>query len=359
MERPLELQRSERLGYGILQPGINVDDQCSMRGPCYPIVWNEWDNAIPNSCSNGSGTGSDKEGANANAMITTNRPTTPLAFGVLLLIGAASCQQGPSETELAAIAEAKNLKVELQSRDSLIGDMTRSFGEIETNLAMIDAREKVIGQAPKNELSMDQRKRILDDIQLMNSLMMESRDQIAELTGKLDRSRVETGSLRKKLKALDTEIASRDSALTQMKADLLAKDFKIEEVNKRLSEFELEIARRQATIEQLGDELASAYYTIGTRKELEERGVLLHKGGVLGLGTTAILNTNVQNERFNQVDTRSTERIPLKGEKLTLVTEHPESSYEVVKEEDHLAYLRIKDPETFWRLSHYLVAEVK
>ncbi|HRH36940.1 MAG TPA: hypothetical protein PK760_01260, partial [Flavobacteriales bacterium] len=115
----------------------------------------------------------------------------------------------------------------------------------------------------------------------------------------------------------------------------------------------------QATIEQLGDELSSAWYAIGTRKELAERGVVGRSGGVLGLGSTSTLNTAVSNDRFKQVDTRTTDRIPLEGKKLTLVTEHPAGSYEVVREQDKLAYLQIKDPNTFWHLSHYLVAEVK
>ena len=290
---------------------------------------------------------------------TTNRTTIKAGIASLLLLGAASCSSGPSEAELAARSETERLKGEIQSRDSLIADMTTSFGEIEENLAMIDAREELIGTTPESEITMDQRQRILDDIQLMNSLMKESRDQIAELTGRLDRSTVETGSLRKKLKALDAEIASRDSLMGQMKADLLAKDFKIDEVNKQLSDFELEIARRQATIEQLGNELSAAWYAIGTRKQLEESGVLERKGGVLGVGSTSTLNTTASNERFKQVDTRNTDRIPLEGEKLVLVTEHPANSYEVVKDQDKLAYIQIKDPESFWRLSHYLVAEVK
>lgn len=292
-------------------------------------------------------------------MWTTNRTTIKAGIGALVLLGAMSCNSGPSESELAARAESERLREELRSRDSLIGDMTKTFGDIESNLELVAARERVVGMNQEQEMSQDQRQRILDDLQLMNSLMKESRDQIAELTGKLDRSKVESSGLRKKLKALDMELASRDSAMAQMKADLLAKDFRIEEVNQQLTAFELEIARRQATIEELGNELSEAYYAIGTRKELEERGVVQRTGGVLGMGKSSMLNTAVSNERFKQVDTRNTDRIPLEGEKLTLVTEHPASSYEVVREDEKLAYLHIKDPETFWRLSHYLVAEVK
>lgn len=269
-----------------------------------------------------------------------------------------ACQRGPSENEKAALAENARLKTEVQSRDSLIEDMTRSFGDIEQNLAIIEDREKLLPPGEES-LTVDQRERIMRDIQLMNSLMQESRDQVAELTKKLDRSRVDSGSLRKKLKALDAELAHRDSTITVMKEELLAKDFKIEEVNQRLNAFELEMARREATIEQLGNEMHTAYYAVGSVKELEENGVVKRDGGLLGIGRSSALNEAVSSNKLSTIDTRNTERIPLSGKKVELVTEHPAGSYEIVKEKDELAYLKIKDPDAFWRLSHYLVAEVR
>ena len=71
------------------------------------------------------------------------------------------------------------------------------------------------------------------------------------------------------------------------------------------------------------------------------------------------LNEAVSSSKLSSIDTRNTERIPLSGKKVELVTEHPAGSYEIVKEQDELAYLKIKDPDAFWRLSHYLVAEVR
>jgi len=237
--------------------------------------------------------------------------------------------------------------------------MTRSFSDIESNLALIDDREKLLQKNNTDELSLDQRKRITRDIQLMNSLMNESRERIADLTKRLDRSRVESGGLRKKLKELDQMLAMRDSSITNMKDELLAKDFRIEQVNQQLTAIELEIARREATIEQLGDEMNTAWYAVGTEKELEANGVITRTGGVLGLGRTTELNDSASADRFRSLDTRVTNRIPLEGEKVELVTEHPQNSYEIIEENDHLAYLEIKDPAAFWRLSRYMVAEVK
>lgn len=291
-------------------------------------------------------------------MRTRNTSLRLAGTTALVALGLVACQNGPSESEQAALAENTRLKNEVQSRDSLIEDMTRSFGDIENNLALLEDREKLLPPDEAN-LTVDQRQRIMRDIQLMNSLMQESRDRIAELNSKLDKSRVESGSLRKKLKALDTELASRDSVLNVMKEELLAKDFKIEEVNQKLNAFELEMARREATIEQLGNEMHTAYYAVGSVKELEEKGVVKRDGGVLGLGRTTALNSAVASNSLSTIDTRSTDRIPLSGKKVDLVTEHPNGSYEIVKEKEKLTYLKIKDPDAFWRVSHYLVAEVR
>lgn len=281
------------------------------------------------------------------------------AVAATALLAFLACNQGPSEGELAARSESARLQAELLGRDSLIADMSRSFGDIEENLALIDAREKLMPDNQTDELTLDQRQRITRDIKLMNSLMVESRERIAELTKRLDKSKIESGTLRKKLKALDQQLAERDSAMLVMKDELLARDFRIEQVNQQLTDIELEIVRREATIEQLGDQLNMAYYAIGTEKELEANGVITRSGGVLGLGRTASLNGAATSDRFRSVDARETKRIPLEGKKVDLVTEHPNGSYEIVEENEHLAYLEIKDPEAFWRLSRYMVAEVE
>lgn len=295
---------------------------------------------------------------NTRMKMSSLKPTGG-ALMACALLGFMACDRGPSPEEQALLSRSQQLELELASRDSLIADMTRSFSDIENNLAMMDDREKLLQASSTDELSMDQRQRIARDVQLMNSLMKESRDRIAELTKRLDKSKIESSGLRKKLKDLDMQLAARDSAMTGMKDELLARDFKIEQVNQQLSAIELEIARREATIEQLGDQMNTAYYAVGSEKELEASGVITRSGGVLGLGRTAALNEAATADRFRVLDTRDTKRIPLAGEKLELVTEHPAGSYEVVEENEKLAYLEIKDPEAFWRLSRYMVAEVK
>lgn len=260
---------------------------------------------------------------------------------------------------MAARAEADQLKSELVARDSLISEMALSFDDIEENLALVEEREQLLGDDTEGELNMDKRQRIIRDVQMMNGLLQESRERIAELNARLDKSKIEAGGLRKRLKDLDMMLASRDSSIANMKHDLLARDFKIDQVNQQLTAIELEMAKREAIIEHQTTQLNTAWYAMGTSKELEERGLVTKSGGFIGIGEQSSLNEGATRSQFKEVDVRETKRITLQGRKASLVTEHPRESYSIVEEGDELAYLEIKDQEAFWRLSKYMVVEVK
>lgn len=279
------------------------------------------------------------------------------SVGAMLLI---ACQRGPSEAELAMKAENERLMGDLQNRDSLIGDMTRSFDEIESNIQLMEEREKIIANnATEEQLSLNKKDKIVRDLQLMNGLLNESRERIKELTARLDRSKIDAKGLRAKLKELDMQLASRDSAITNMKGDLLARDFRIDQINKNLDSISLVVAKREAVIDQQTVELNKAYYIMGTEQELEAEGVLTKEGGFIGIGKRTSLNSDATPAKFTQTDVRDLHRIPVKAKKAELVTEHPASSYEMVKEDDMIAYLEIKDSDAFWKLSKYAVVEVK
>ena len=130
-------------------------------------------------------------------------------------------------------------------------------------------------------------------------------------------------------------------------------------MNQQLTAMELEVAKHEAFIEQQTNEMNAAWYVVGTSKELEERGVVTRTGGVIGIGKTAHMSGDVTANEFKQVDVRQVTRVPLGVKKAHLVSEHPKDSYQIVEEGDELAYLEIKDPAAFWRMSRYMVVEVK
>jgi hypothetical protein len=50
----------------------------------------------------------------------------------------------------------------------------------------------------------------------------------------------------------------------------------------------------------------------------------------------------------------------LNSKKAELITNHPEGSYEFVKDStENIAYLKIEDPLKFWEITNYAVLETK
>ena len=225
-------------------------------------------------------------------MNTTAKSIAACCTGALLLVLPA-CQSGPTPSEVRLASQRDSLITALDQRDSLIGSMSLSFNEIEKNLDLVDEKELNVNNTSEADLTMDQRERILRDIQLMNGLMNDSRERIADLTKKLDNSKVDAKGLRKKLKDLDLQLAQRDSSLAVLKEELIARDFKIEQVSQQLGTMEMELAKTQAFLQQQTDDLNLAWYVVGERKELQERGVITREGGVLGIGRTSTVNLSL------------------------------------------------------------------
>src|SRR6186713_3083261 len=81
------------------------------------------------------------------------------SMGAMLLI--ACGENGPTPAELAMKAENERLSHDLQSRDSLIGDMTHSFDEIEANIELMEDREKMIeSNTSEQQLSLNKKDKI-------------------------------------------------------------------------------------------------------------------------------------------------------------------------------------------------------
>jgi flagellar hook-associated protein FlgK len=103
-------------------------------------------------------------------------------------------------------------------------------------------------------------------------------------------------------------------------------------------------------------ELNTAYYIVGTSRELRDSGVLSKEGGVVGIGGVNKLNTSaLPVDKFTRIDVVRTQEITLGAKKAKLATAHPEGSYRL----DGGNKLTILDANVFWSISKYLVVEVE
>lgn len=249
---------------------------------------------------------------------------------------------------------------DLRSRDSIIGDMETSFEEIESELALIRQKENLLSVQSSGEMDLARKDQIITDIRLLNTLIENNKQKIAEYEKKLQGSGAKNATLNKRLKELQTNIASIESDNTRLREEIETRKAEYASVVSLLDETSATLQKRESRIKELSDTAYTAYYILGTRSELKENNVISRTGGVLGMGKISTTSPSLDEEKLIPIDIRTTRIIYVDGKKPQLISAHPGGSWEWVKDDDeNITAIRILQPAKFWRNSKYLVVEVR
>lgn len=261
------------------------------------------------------------------------------------------------EINTSLTSENQKLNTNMAERDSLMTDMMSTFDQIENDLSVIKQKRNIISmQSGDPEFRQDKRQSILKDIQLMNSLLDESKTRIASLSKKLKQSGIKITGLEEKIKSLEVMLEARDADINDLKKFLEEKDFRMAEMNKNLDSMQVAQVKSQQTIQDQENEINKAFFVYGTYKELKEKGLLVKEGGLIKRKS---LQENLDNKHFTQININEIKTIPIHSKKAELITEHPENSYNLIEENGEIAYLEIENPKEFWKISKYAVVELK
>ena len=177
----------------------------------------------------------------------------------------------------------------------------------------------------------------------------------------LFRSKSRLYSLNKKFKASNLKIEGLEQMITNMQKQIDEKDLEIGDLKNKIENLNIELGNLQANITVIEEEsqvktekLNTAYYCMGTGKELKDKGVTTKEGGVLGMGKTVALKTDFNRQYFTKVDVSQLSEITIAAKKAKVLTSHPSSSYKLVGEKS-IEKLVIINAEDFWSTSKYLV----
>ncbi len=275
-----------------------------------------------------------------------------LAFRLsLLLVLVAACQGDPKETpQYQQLAEdADRVKAQVAARDSTINDLFASMNRISENLRTIRSKQGQLGSPAEGAEGADMEQRIIADLGSIDGLLAENKDLIAKLRKQAKASAASISELKKTIAGLEATITEKDEEIATLKEQLAS-------TNSSLATL-IEMYRDKSQLSDMQRmDLNTAYYAIGTAKELRANGVLTKEGGVIGIGAVNKLNSDdLPKEYFTRVDITQTQEIALAAKKAKLATTHPAGSYNLVGGEK----LVITDANAFWSVSKYLVVVVE
>jgi len=282
-------------------------------------------------------------------------------FTIVLLV---SCNQEEKAEITRLSIENDALKIEAAEKDSMMMYMLDAFNEIEENLTEVSERQETISLRTDKggEKSGNSRQRILRDIAYINALMEENDAKLEEFQQRLDKARASQKSTSGKLSSTVRQMEQMEKLILNLKQQNDQKALEVEALKEELisMNFELEkvsmaYAKELQTTEEQREVINTAYYTIGTFKELKKERVLTRQGSFIGIGGAKALVEDFEKQNFIEIDITEVNEIRLDEKKVTLATFHPEGSFEFIANDKKVEKLVILDPSEFWSVSKFLV----
>jgi len=279
-----------------------------------------------------------------------------LFIAIVATVMFAGCESHKAELSQASKTNDSLLAV-VNSKDAVVNDFLGSFNEIQDNLLAITQKENMVASdaATHGEANRPTKEKIKDQITVIKDLMDKNKQAIANLQKKLKGANGKNAGLEKMIAGLNEQMAQKDKELADLNAKIESLNGTVATLNTNVSDLTAQNTTRQSTIESQTKTIHTAFYTVGTAKQLRDEQVTDKTGGFLGLGKAPVLKNNFNANAFKQVDITEVTTIPVNKKEAKLVTSHPADSYKLEMDKDKVTSIVITDPDKFWKASKYLV----
>jgi uncharacterized protein YfkK (UPF0435 family) len=275
---------------------------------------------------------------------------------ILLLIPLLfACGRAAKKEAEALKARTDSLMAQTTQKDEAINEFIRSVNEIQGMLDTIKMKENMINVSTQQagELQVSAKDQIKNDITAIYSLMLKNKHQLNVLTRQLKASGMKVTELQVLVARLTKDIEAKNREIEALKDKLAKMDIVVETTNLKLDTLtnivkvqSEQISDQTQTISEQDEALNTAYYIIGTSKELS-------KSGVIGKGDRILGDFN--KSLFTKIDIRKTTEIPILMKKAKVLSNHPTSSYKLIGDKKTVQALEIMDYKAFWSNVKYLV----
>lgn len=261
-------------------------------------------------------------------------------------------------------AENDSLMLLLTQRNAELDEMLGTFNDISEGFRLINAAESRVdlNRNAVGEGSLSAKEKIADDIEFIRKQMEENREQIAKLQQMLKDSKNNSAQLKRAVNQLTKELEAKMQRIEELQTELAAKNIRIQELDEAVTgltaareQLESENAAKSATIAAQDKDLNTAWFVFGTKSELKEQNIL--KTRFLGKGEV-MKEDNINLDYFTKIDIRTTNQIRLYSKGAKVLTNHPNNSYVLEKDDKGELTLKITNAKEFWSVSKYLVIQV-
>ena len=281
---------------------------------------------------------------------------TAAALGVVALLASCVSRQVAVEAE----SRSDSLELVVSAKDSLINAVFADINAISENLALIKSRENLITVAGESEGGRRPVEEIDNDIKAIDRLLRENRAKIESLqrsAAQLRKANLRIDGLEKMIADMNRQLAEKKAEVEQLRESLVRMGDEVKSLTEEVAVRSAEVENLSGEKVELQNQLNTVYYIVGAEKELRDAQIINKQ---VFIGLTLTVGRNINFDSFTMTDSRLLSEVPVGQKKATLVTSHPEGSYELVTDANKVVEkLIITDPVRFWESSKILIISYK
>ena len=286
-----------------------------------------------------------------------------IMLAAVMALTVTSCDTKKEKQEQANTADATidSLKRVIAQTQNESNDLMGTIEQIQEGFRQINEAEGRIS-SENNQGEGSDRQAILENMAFIQSRMQQNRELIANLREQLRTSNRNNaqmkGTLEEMVANFEKQLNDKSRQIDSLRNELQQRDVRIAEQDRQISALNENVTNLSSANEQKTQamaaqeqELNTAYYVFGTKKELREQNILKRND--------VLKSDDFNKDYFTKIDIRVTKVIKLYSKKAELKTSHPAGSYTLDKDAQGQYTLRITNPTQFWSVSRYLVILVK
>ncbi|MDR1005949.1 MAG: hypothetical protein LBL74_03705 [Bacteroidales bacterium] len=278
------------------------------------------------------------------------------ALSILILGGCKDNSWKEKEKKLqdsfAQIQETQTSKMETFIKN--LNEIDSTLHEV--NQMYISARENTDNSIPATDLV----ESIKQQIEVVKQRLDTQKEKVVVMQKESPNANV--SGLMQMISNLQIRIIEKQQEIDRLTALIKDKDRQIESLESsyqsNVKALHAENSKKDVRISEMEDAQNTAYFIIGTRYELQKKGVINEKGGFIGIGKWPVIASNSDLAIMKKIDIRNTRQIPLSGQRATIITPHNTTSFSLEGNHNNPTAINIKDPSLFWRTSHCLVVVI-
>ena len=265
-----------------------------------------------------------------------------------------SCDFNQNQKRLSESNDS--LRIEMSAKDATISDLLGMMNQIEDGFRRINEMQGRINLgSATDEVSYSEV--LNENIEYITGTLEKNREEIEKLKKQLAGNEKAAKELKAFVANLEKQLNDKSAELLVMQQALADKDIRIGKLDSVVNSLSRINSGYEDKIKAQTNELNAVWYAIGTKKELKAENILT--GANLLRSGKVMRDSDVNMGYFTQADKRTLNTVETMSKSAKILTNHPEGSYVLARDENKMYVLTILEPDTFWQSTKYLVIQVK